>query len=181
MNKNNPNKKHNNNFAYIDGANLYNATKHFSWNFNYGHFRVWLEDKYSVKQAYIFLGFIPKHTMHYMQLWNLGYELIFKEVVYSRIKKAKGNCDSDMVVKVMKDYIEGVFDKAIIVSSDGDFAPLVRFLMEKEKIKVIISPSPAKRCSILLKKIGISISYLSDRCETLETRNKKTPDADFPA
>ena len=43
------------------------------------------------------------------------------------------------------------YDKAVIVTSDGDFWSLVNYLYEQQKLKVVLSPH-AKVCSALLKK-----------------------------
>lgn len=40
--------KEENNFAFIDGANLYKGTKRLGWSLDYKCFRVWLKDKYSI-------------------------------------------------------------------------------------------------------------------------------------
>jgi len=174
-------RKGQNNYAYIDGANLHNAVKNFSWDFDYGRFRVWLEDKYFVKQAYIFLGFIPRHTALYVQLWKQGYSLVFKEVVYSQERKPKGNCDADLIVRAMIDTYEKNYDKAVLVSSDGDFSPLVKFLDKRNIIQTILSPYSIAKCSILLKRTGVKISCISNQKRILIDKKEKAPDADFPA
>ena len=170
-----------NNYAYIDGANLHNGVKQLGWEFDYGRFRVWLREKYSVSQAYLFLGLVPKFKSLYTHLQELGFTLVFKEVTYGENGKVKGNCDADIVVRVMKDAYENNFDRAILVSSDGDYSSLVAFLMEKKKIQVVLSPYATKRCSILLKRTGVSIAYISDQKTVLEAQNEKTPDADKTA
>ena len=152
-----------NNFAYIDGANLYKGTESLDWEFDYGRFRIWLKEKFKVEQAYLFLGLIPKHKDLYTKLQEQGYTLIFKEVIFDGNGKAKGNCDADIVVHAMQDAYEGRFNKAILVSSDGDYTPLVKFLKEKNKIEFILSPYETERCSVLLKRTGIKIAYISDQ------------------
>ena len=57
--------KKNNNFAYIDGANLYEALKELKWSLDYKRFRVWLLEKYCVGRAYIFIGLISKYKNLY--------------------------------------------------------------------------------------------------------------------
>ena len=42
----------------------------------------------------------------------------------------------------MQDAYDGDFAKAILVSSDGDYAPLIKFLSEKEKLEGILSYLP---------------------------------------
>ncbi len=55
------------------------------------------------------------------------------------------------------------FDTAVIIASDGDYAGLVKFLQEKRKLSVILSPSNEKKCSILLKRTGAKIAYINDQ------------------
>ena len=159
-----------NNIAYIDGANLHHGAKDLGWELDYRRFRVWLREKYNVEQAYIFLGLVPKYKDLYTNLQEKGFTLVFKEVTYDGDGKIKGNCDADIVVKVMRDAYENKFNKAILVSSDGDYASLVSFLIEKQKIKVILSPYGTKKCSILLKRTGAAIAYIGEQREILGRR-----------
>lgn len=170
-----------NNVAYIDGANLHNGTKQLGWNFDYGRFRVWLREKYHAEQAYLFLGMMPKYKELYTRLQEVGYTLIFKEVIYDMSGRAKGNCDADIVVLAMQDAYENKFDNAILVSSDGDQAPLIKFLITRGKIETIISPYESKKCSVLLKRTGVKIAYVEDQKKILQAQQEKAPDADRTA
>ncbi|MBU2579244.1 NYN domain-containing protein [Patescibacteria group bacterium] len=128
-----------------------------------------------IKNAYIFIGLIPKYKELYKYLQECGFILIFKEVVYDGDGKAKGNCDADLVLQATRDVYENKFNKAIIVSSDGDYAGLIKFLQEKNKLKIILSPSNQKKCSILLKRTNASITYLNDVKDKIFLNNKKSP------
>ncbi len=152
-----------NNVAYIDGANLHKGMETVDWKFDYKRFRTWLSDKYHVRQAYLFLGMMPKYKDLYTKLQEFGYTLVFKEVIYDGDGKAKGNCDADIVVHAMQGAYENKYDRAVLVSSDGDYAPLVKFLKEKNKIEVVLSPYETKKCSVLLKRTGVKIAYISDQ------------------
>jgi uncharacterized LabA/DUF88 family protein len=169
------------NYAYIDGANLHKGVAQFDWKFDYKKFRIWLKEKYGVKQAYLFLGLVPKYKNLYTSLQEQGFTLVFKEVTYDGEGKVKGNCDADIVVQVMKDAYENAFDQAVLVSSDGDYASLVSFLIGKKKLLTILSPAFAKKCSILLKRTGARISYLNDQKAILEMEKEKAPNADRTA
>ncbi|MBI2075589.1 MAG: NYN domain-containing protein [Candidatus Harrisonbacteria bacterium] len=114
-------KQKENNFAYIDGANLHKGIVELGRHLNYKRFRVWLSEKYGVGRAYIFHGEI------------------------------KGNCDAEMVLQAASDMYEKFFDKAVVVTGDGDFACLVNFLKDRKKFEVVMSPS-AKKASVLLKR-----------------------------
>ena len=147
-----------NNFAYIDGANLHKGIADLGWRVDYKRLRLWLSNKYQVKRAYLFIGLIAKYKDLYTYLQEVGFTLIFKETTYDGDGKAKGNCDADLVLRVACDTYENIFDKAIIISSDGDYAGLVKFLQEKSKLLAILSPS--NHCSILLKRTSAKITYL---------------------
>jgi len=151
------------NAVCIDGSNLYNGMITLGWKLDYRRFRVWLKEKYEVETAYLFLGMIPKYNNLYINLENQGYTLIFKEVTYDRDGKPKGNYDADLVVKVMQDAYENKFDQAVLVSSDGDYTGLVRFLQEKSRLSVILSPAKEDRCSVLLKRTSAPIVYIKDK------------------
>jgi len=155
-------------FAYIDGANLHRGIKSLGWELDYARFRVWLTDKYGVERAYLFIGLIPKYKDLYTTLQEAGFTLIFKEVIYDGDGKAKGNCDADLVTQAMHDSYEGMATKAVLVASDGDYTPLVKFWQEKGQMEVILSPAPKDKCSILLKRTEAKISYLNDQRSILK-------------
>lgn len=157
-----------NNYAYIDGANLHKGVGELSWKFDYGRFRVWLTEKYDVKIAYLFIGLIPRYKDLYTFLQKAGYTLIFKEVVYDNSGKPKGNCDADLVLQAVCDAYENKCGNAIIVSSDGDYAGLVKFLKNRGKLHTILSPHAKNLCSILLKRTGVPIAYISDQKRILQ-------------
>ena len=150
--------KSENNFAYIDGANLHKGVADLGWELDYKRLRLWLSNKYKIKRAYLFLGLIPKYKDLYTYLQEVGFTLVFKETTYDGEGKAKGNCDADLVLRTVCDTYENAFDKAIIISSDGDYASLVKFLQERSKLLSIVSPS--NHCSVLLKRTNAKIVYL---------------------
>ncbi len=155
-------KKSQDTIAYIDGANLHKGIESEEWKLDYRKFRSWIRQKFSVTEALLFIGMMPKNASLYTSLQNIGYKLVFKEVVYDSEGKAKGNCDADLVLRAARDHFEHGVKSVIIVSSDGDYSPLVKFWQEKEVRCVIVSPAPIKRCSILLKRTNAPIVYLDD-------------------
>lgn len=169
-----------NNNAYIDGTNLHKGVGQLSWELDYGKFRVWLKEKYNVTQAYLFLGFISKYKNIYTRLQEQGFTLVFKDVTYDAKGRVKGNCDADIVVKVMRDAYEEKFEQAVVVSSDGDYASLVGFLLEKGKMEIVLSPALPQKCSILLKRTGVKIAYLNDQKTILSSAKKKPPERTEP-
>lgn len=154
--------------AYIDGANLHRGVGILGWELDYSKFRVWLREKFKVETPYIFLGNIPKYSKLYAYLQECGYILIFKEVVYDPNGKAKGNCDADLVLKMIQDYYEKRCHKSLLVSSDGDYSALVSFLLSRSQMKGVLSPANEKKCSILLKRTGVKLYYINDQKNKLK-------------
>ena len=147
------------------------------WQLDYAKFRVWLKEKYGVTRAYLFIGLVPKYKDLYTGLQEAGFTLIFKETTYDGEGRIKGNCDADLVLKAVVDYYEKKFDKAILVSSDGDYSSLAKFLKEKQVLRILVSPS--NKCSFLLRKVNIPILYLDTQRGILEGAQKeKAPGRD---
>ncbi len=102
-----------------------------------------------MKVAYQFIGFLPEQQNLYRSLQKKGYILIFKTVTWRPDGKPKGNVDAELVLQAMIDYDE--YEKAVLMTSDGDFACLVRHLYQEGKLDLVLSPSSTK-CSVLLKR-----------------------------
>ena len=138
-----------NNYAFIDAQNVHTGIKSLGWKLDWQKFRVYLKEKYSVSVAYLFIGFLPLNQDLYTDLQKAGYVLIFKPVIFDRAGKAKGNCDADLVLHALLE--KDKYDRAVIVTSDGDFYSLVKHLYENNKLEMVLSPY-IKTCSTLLKK-----------------------------
>lgn len=164
-------KNHSKTIAYIDGANLYTSIGALGWKLDYKVFRRWLEQKYRVEAAYLFIGLVPSNKDLYTRLQEYGYILVYKEVTYDGDGKVKGNCDADLVLKVAQDYYEKRLERAVIVSSDGDYSSLVAFLRDSGTFRVLLSPSNS--CSFLLRKLNIPIVYMDMLRGKLALQGKK--------
>ncbi|HOI97079.1 MAG TPA: NYN domain-containing protein [Candidatus Pacearchaeota archaeon] len=138
-----------NNYAFIDSQNLNLGVKNLGWFLDFKKFRVYLAEKYGVKVAYLFIGYIQKNQDLYSSLQKCGYVLIFKPTLPDGDGNIKGNVDADLVLQTMIEFQN--YDKAVIVSSDGDFYSLVKYLYEHNKLRVVISPYH-KTCSLLLRQ-----------------------------
>src|SRR3989338_5056917 len=80
----------------------------------------------------------------YRNLDRFGYKLFLKPVkLYEQedgTTKRKANCDVDMAFYLMKE--QSNFDKAIILSGDGDFLPVLKYLKEKGKEVIVLARGP---------------------------------------
>lgn len=86
---------------------------------------------------------ISKHLNRirfYKKIKSFGYEMILKPVkMYTQedgSTKRKANCDVDLSFYLMKGKDD--FERAVILSGDGDFLPVLKYLKETEKKEIII-------------------------------------------
>lgn len=143
-------KRRENNFAFIDGQNLYLGVEELKWHLDYQKLFYYLRHKYQVRKAYIFIGYVPWNQELYKSLQEIGYILVFKPILIPKDgTKPKGNVDADLVLRTMIDY--PVYDKAVVITSDGDFYSLVEYLYSKNKLRIVLAPHKSK-CSVLLRK-----------------------------
>lgn len=137
-------------YAFIDSQNLNVSVQKFGWKMNWKKFRQFLTDKYGVTQAFMFIGYVPEHEDIYEKMHEAGYAVVLKPTFdMSRPrpednggksdKPVKGNVDADMVLWAMKEIPN--YEKAVIVSGDGDFFALVEYLHQQEKLLKILPPT----------------------------------------
>ncbi len=142
------------NYAFIDSQNLYlSLVKQLGWKLDFARFRIYLKEKYGVEKAYLFIGYIETNQDLYKNLQEAGYVLIFKPTLKYKDGTTKGNCDAELVLQAMIEYPN--YEKAVIVSGDGDFYCLSDYLIKQSKLEVMIVPNEYKY-SALLKKLNES-------------------------
>jgi uncharacterized LabA/DUF88 family protein len=81
----------------------------------------------------------------------------------------KGNVDADLVLHAMKELPN--YDKAIIVSGDGDFLGLIEYLQEQGKLAHIMTPN--WQYSSLFKPYESQIIRLDQLRRDLAYRDRK--------
>jgi uncharacterized LabA/DUF88 family protein len=130
-------------YAFIDSQNLNLGTQSAGWKLDFRKFRLYLKNKYNVQKAYLFIGQMAGRESLYDQLQNFGYHLILKPTTEYRANGqivVKGNVDAELVLWSAAKVIDA-YDKAIIVSGDGDFHCLVEYLQEKDKLLHLMVPN----------------------------------------
>jgi uncharacterized LabA/DUF88 family protein len=144
-------------YAFIDSQNLNVSTQKFGWKMDWHKFRLFLAEKYGVNKAFMFIGYVPEFEDMYQQLHETGYLIVLKPTFdMTRVraeggelraedkkeeekKPVKGNIDADLVLWAMKEMKN--YDKAIVVSGDGDFYSLIEYLVSENKLLKLLTPS----------------------------------------
>lgn len=108
-----------------------------------------------------------KRVRFYLRIYEFGFRLVLKplKTFYDEdgnpVRKA--NCDVEMAFYLMRD--RKAFDKAIILSGDGDFLPVLKYLRENKKEILILSRSP--RTAREIKKFAgekfLDFEYLREK------------------
>ncbi len=159
------------NYAFIDSQNLNLSIRDQGWKLDWKRFRIYLKDKYNVQKAFLFLGRVEGQEKMYHFLHKVGFELIFKPIVIKQNGKIKGNCDTELVLHCAKIEYHN-YDRAIIISGDGDFYSLVEFLIQKDKLLKIGIPDHKKYSSLLIGFRHPYFLYISKLQDKLEYQKK---------
>lgn len=139
-------------YAFIDSQNLNLAIRECRWVLDFARFRVYLRDKYNVTKAFLFIGYVAGNEYLYTSLQEAGYIVVHKPTLeYKKEGKrfTKGNVDTELVLYTMTEYKN--YDKAIIISGDGDFHCLIEYLEKHKKLLHILIPNPNKYSALLRK------------------------------
>ncbi len=153
------------NYAFIDWQNLHLWTSSEWWMVDLEKFRVYLNDKYKVKKAYYFLGYVKdENNSLYTKLQEAWFIVVFKKQMVNMTTSKKWNIDSDMIFWVMEKIIEEPtkFDKIVMVSGDWDFKILIDYLIRKERLKKVLFPNKKYASSLYNDLLNENFAYLKD-------------------
>ncbi len=143
-------KQKQNDYVFIDSQNLNLGVQDVGWKLDFRRFYVYLKDKYKIRKAFLFIGYVAGNEVLYTFLQQIGYIVIFKPTLeYNKKgeKYIKGNVDAELVLHCMIEYAN--FSKAIIISGDGDFYCLIEYLDSKNKLYKIGIPNSNKYSALL--------------------------------
>ena len=182
-------------YAFIDSQNLNLGIQRMGWKLDWRKFRQFLHDKYGVTQAYMFIGYMSENESMYEYMHELGFLVVLKPTVDIKVahhpnpehteaeqakaaKEAedakptiKGNVDAELVLYAMKELPN--YNKAIIVSGDGDFFSLIEYLEQQGKLANVLTPN--WQYSSLLKPFEKDIVRLDQLRRQLSYHDRKKP------
>jgi len=158
-------KKPQDNYAFIDSQNLNLSIRYQGWVLDFRKFRRYLYTRYHVTKAFLFIGYVYENQDLYTNLQKDGYILVFKPTLELPSGKVKGNVDAELVLHTMIEYQN--YDKAIIVTGDGDFYCLVDYLVKNDKLLKLMIPNK-NRFSSLLRRMMPHIVFMNNLKERLQ-------------
>lgn len=121
------------------------------------------------------LALLSRHysrVRFYTKLEEFGYKLILKPVKthYNEhgglIRKA--NCDVDMTLMITKE--KDSFDRVLVMSGDGDFLPVLKYLRENQKEVIILARGvrTAKEIKQFAGGAFLDFEYLQERLKYID-------------
>lgn len=153
-----------NNQAFIDGQNLYlgTTTSENAWKVDLRRLREYLRRKYKVKKAYYFLGCVDDGNQDlYDNIQDAGFILVFRAHSANLATVKKGNVDTDIVFKMMRNYHEDPeIDKFFLISGDGDYFRTIKYLYDHNKLGKVLFPAHHKASSLYRQLGGSYYDYL---------------------
>lgn len=143
---------------------LSDCTCGIAWEVNLAKFRIYLKENYNVSEAYYFLGNLQdKNEEIYQDIQKAGFILVFKEHNNKSKSLKKGNVDADLVFEVMKNMVDNhEFNQVVLISGDGDYKKLVRYLILKGKFRKILFPNKEFASSLYNEFGGEVFDYLEN-------------------
>ncbi len=164
------------NFAFIDSQNVNLGVLGMGWKLDFSRFRIYLYEKYMVEKAFLFIGYIKANESLYEHLRQAGYICIFRPTLAYANGITKGNCDAELVLHTMIEFPN--YNKAIIISGDGDFYCLIKHLIEHNKLEALIVPNESKYSALLKQKVFRSYTRSLNGLEKKLSYKKKRPRKD---
>lgn len=128
-------------YAFVDASNIIYGARAEGWFIDQKKLIGYLKSKFQVSKAFFYYGRDSKSVKQQKFLKRLkefGYTLRVKEIKRYGAK-SKANCDVDLTMDVLLKIKE--YQRAIMLTGDGDFAPLLSYIISKNK-KIIIVSSP---------------------------------------
>ena len=156
-----------NNYAFIDSQNVNLSVREQGWMLDFARFRTYLRDKYSVRQAFLFIGYVEQNRALYTILQKDGFIVVLKPTLQLPNGTVKGNVDAELVLHTMIEYPN--YDKALIVTGDGDFYCLVEYLLKQDKLLHLMVPDSGKYSS-LYRKLRPYLVYMNGLKGKLERK-----------
>ena len=112
---------------------------------------------------------MPQNQDLYTGLQKDGYILVFKPTLTLPDGTVKGNVDAELVLHTMIEYPN--YNKALIVTGDGDFYCLVDYFIKHDKLLKLMIPDE-KKFSSLFRKLMPRIVFMNNLKDKLEHKKK---------
>lgn len=150
--------------VFVDVQNMYHSAKNlYQSNVNFAHV---LEEAVADRQlirsiAYVIQSQVPEEENFFNILEQQGFEVKMKELQVFVGGAKKGDWDVGIAVDAIK--LADKLDTIVLVTGDGDFAPLVTYLQENKGCQVEVLAFGQSTSSRLLEKVDSFVDLSEDQ------------------
>ena len=126
-------------YAFIDASNIIYGARAEGWFIDQKKLFRYLKKKFSTSKAFFYYGKDSKNEKQekfLKKLKTFGYALRVKAIKRFG-ERTKANCDVDMAFYLMREIKN--YDRILVLSGDGDFLPVLKYLRKIGKEIIILS------------------------------------------
>lgn len=167
-------------FAFVDASNMiYRNTDRNPWKIDLKKLIKYLKERFGTSRVFYYAGVDNANKSQlklYSKMKQWGYELRLNRVKnFVNIKGEfyqKADVDSRMTFEIMAYF--STYDRAVVITGDGDFYWVLEYLLQKKE-KVWLISNPKKTAGELKQLFKGNFSSLDDTRKWLELNigNKK--------
>ena len=159
-------------YGFVDASNIIYGAKAEGWFIDQRKLFDYLKNKFRVRKTFFYFGKDDKNknqAKFLKKLESFGYILRVKQIKRYGTRQ-KANCDVDLTMDML--LLKDKYERAVVLTGDGDFFPLFEYLKKQGKEITIIAF--AKRTARELKRFaGPRFIGLSNERYFLERKTKK--------
>lgn len=139
-------------YAFIDASNIIYGARAEGWLIDQKKLFAYLRRRFRTSDLFFYFGKDDKNKEQekfLKKLTSFGYTLRVKQIKRYGLRQ-KANCDVDLTMDML--LLKDKYDRAIVLTGDGDFLPLFTYLKKEGKEIIILAFS--KRTAHEIKKFA---------------------------
>lgn len=159
-------------YAFIDASNIIYGARAEGWFIDQKKLFDYIKRKFKISKAFFYFGKDDnnkKQEGFLKKLESFGFTLRVKQIKHYG-KRQKANCDVDLTMDML--LLKDKYERAVVLTGDGDFLPLFEHL-KKNKKEIVIIAFPRRTARELKKFAGGNFIGLSNERYFLERKAKK--------
>lgn len=173
MTKKSNKKKQLTTYVFIDASNIIYGCKSQGWKMDFKKLIKYLKERYEAKKVFYLAGLDPENKKQlgfYEKLQEFGYKLRMVPLKTFGDGSKKGDVDSRMTFEIMQHYDK--YDRAVVLTGDGDYFWVLNHLKENDK-KIKILSFPERTAKELKQLVGANFANLGNLRHKLEFKGGK--------
>lgn len=159
--------------VFIDASNIYFSQKTLGWKIDFKRLLNYFKEECNLVSVSFYSSINPdnsKERKFHDFLEIIGYTVRHKEIKFIKNEEEvkfgghhKGNIDVDLTIDAISS--KDTYDSFVLLSGDGDFESLIKFLKSYEKYCLVISTKNHISIELIRQAKFIDFKKLRDKIE----------------